>query len=139
MPDLTTLPLNQLLQRCPPLTQPLSHADEAAWAELERRAFYERSDAAWDALVGRLWSTVIAWLYIQKPDLAPADAELVTQRTIWAFYQERISATPFEQPNDPYATPALPPLTSQDGTGAFPIPSIVTQLQHCLARSLSFD
>jgi hypothetical protein len=88
MPDLTILPLDQLLHYCAPLAQPLTPLAAAAWAELLRRALREQSDAAWDALVVGLWPAVLAWVYAQRPDLAPTAAELVAQRVIFQFRGE---------------------------------------------------
>lgn len=135
MPDLTTLPLEQLLHRCPPLTQPLTPEDEAAWQELQRRALLQRNDAAWDVLVAQLWSVIFIWIYERAPDTAPATAELLTQQTIWAFRQEQI-------PNGPMRNSSGLPASSTDdllqfGPPSHLFPPIVAQLHHCLNRLLA--
>ena len=91
MSDFSLLPLEQLLHYCSPLTEPLLPEAQAAWHELQRRAFVEHSDAAWDALVTRLWSAVLCWLYMRVPEIAPDDAERLTQSTIWCYqHRQRI-------------------------------------------------
>jgi hypothetical protein len=135
MPDLTTIPLDQLLQRCPPLTHTLSPDAEAAWQELQRRALLQRNDAAWDALVVQLWSVIFIWIYERVPDIVPADAELLTQKTIWAFRQEQI-------PDGPMLNSSGLPASSTDDSFQFDqpthlFPSIVAQLHHCLNRLLA--
>jgi hypothetical protein len=91
MPDLTTMTLAQLVQRCDPLTQPLSAAAEAAWHELLRRTLTDHSDAAWDALVNCLWFSVFTWLYARAPNLTPADAERVAQQVLLALREQALA------------------------------------------------
>ncbi len=134
MPDLTTIPLEQLLQYCPPLTQPLSPDAEAAWQELQRRALLQRNDAAWDALVAQLWSAIFIWIYERMPDIVPADAELLTQKTIWAFRQEQIPDGPRSSLSD--ASPSPTTALSSHSRSYHQFPSIVNQLQQCLTGLL---
>lgn len=88
MLDLTTIPLEQLLQYCQPLSAQLTPIAEAAWRELLRRSLLQRNDSAWDALVQRLWPYVLHWIYSRRPDWSPTDVERLAQVTIWTFLQE---------------------------------------------------
>ena len=135
MPELTTIPLEQLLQHCPPLTQPLSLDAEAAWQELQRRALLQRNDAALDALVAQLWSAIFIWMYERMPDIVPADAELLTQKTIWAFRQEQIPDGPMRNSSGLPASSADDPFQFDQPSHLFP--PIVVQLHHCLNRLLA--
>ncbi|MEZ4679095.1 MAG: hypothetical protein R2932_33250 [Caldilineaceae bacterium] len=87
MSDFTTMPIDQLSERCTSLAQPLSMEGEIAWQELLRRALLEHSDAAWDALVLLLWPAVLFWIYAQRPEIAPAVAEALVQRVIRQFQE----------------------------------------------------
>jgi len=102
MPDLTAIPLEDLLQHCRPLTQQLTPIAEAAWRELLRRSLLQRNDSAWDALVQRLWPFVLHWIYSRCPNDSPAAVEEVAQRTIWAFLQAYQAPPPLGEPlNEP--------------------------------------
>lgn len=81
MPDLSELPLEQLLYYCTtslPCDQPTA---AAAWQELLQRAV-AGNHAAWDALVALLWPSVLGWIYERRPDVAPAVATQVAQVVI---------------------------------------------------------
>lgn len=87
MPDFRRLSLGQLTLYCPPLRQALSGEEQGAWRELQRRAFLEQNPAAWDALVMRLWPTVLVGIYNYAPELAPAAAALLAQQILHTFKQ----------------------------------------------------
>lgn len=89
MPDFRRMPLGQLILYCPPLLQVLSTEERGAWRELQRRALVEQNQAAWDALMTRLWSSVLFWIYEYAPEVAPAAAELFAQRTIGEFKRQQ--------------------------------------------------
>ncbi len=93
MPDFTLLPLDQpldqLIDFCPPLLHVTSAVERRAWHELQRRALVEQNPAAWDALIVRLWPTMLLWIYTYAPELAPARAEIIAQRTISEFQQRQ--------------------------------------------------
>lgn len=127
MPDLTAMPLAELLQYCRPLTQQFVHADESAWHELLRRALVQRNDSAWDALIQRLWPIVLHWIYTDFPDTTPAEAERVAQLAIWSFLQEHPIADFSPNPN-----------MQESATTSSPIPPlpIATQFQQILYRLL---
>ncbi|MEZ4870507.1 MAG: hypothetical protein R3C14_54765 [Caldilineaceae bacterium] len=93
MPDFHQLPLDQLLLTCPPLLQIATPVEAAAWRELLRRALVERNDGAWDALVLRLWTAVLFWVYARVPEIPPAAAELYTHRTLWEFRRRHLHST----------------------------------------------
>jgi len=93
MPDFRRMPIGQLTLYCPTLLQVISVEEQGAWRELQRRAWVEQNAAAWDALLTRLWPSVLFWIYDRVPDLAPAAAELVAQRAI-AEFKRRQMATP---------------------------------------------
>lgn len=82
MPDFRRLPLSQLIHFCPPLLQTTSVEARGAWAELYRRALGEQNQAAWDALMIRLWPSLLYWIYARVPEVSPATAERVAQRAI---------------------------------------------------------
>lgn len=90
MPDLTILPLDELIRRCPPLTQLDAATDEQPWHELQRRAFAEQNDAAWDAFVAQLWPSVLTWIYTHIPDIPPAAAEQLAQQAILTLCQQQL-------------------------------------------------
>ncbi|MCB0124084.1 MAG: hypothetical protein KDE58_17640 [Caldilineaceae bacterium] len=131
MPDLTTVPLPQLLASCRPLTQQLAPADEAVWRELLRRALLQRNDSAWDALVQRLWPVVLHWTYLGLPDTSPAEVERVAQLAIWTFLQEQLASN-VPSASSPNAGVAV---ADTDETATSP-PSIAAQLQQVLQRLL---
>ena len=89
MPDFRRMPLGQLILYCPPLLQVLSGEERGAWRELQRRALVEQNQSAWDALVTRLWSSVLFWIYESAPEIAPAAAERLAQRTISDFKRQQ--------------------------------------------------
>ncbi len=93
MPDLTSIPLEQLLKECPPLTQRLTAAADSAWHELLQRALVDQNDAAWDALINCLWFPIFAWLYAQAPNLPPAGAERMAQQVLLALRRDAVGAT----------------------------------------------
>ena len=90
MPDFRRMPLGQLILSCPPLLQIVSAKEHGAWRELQRRALVEQNPAAWDALMTRLWSSVLVWIYARAPEIAPATAELLAQRTIGEFKRRQM-------------------------------------------------
>lgn len=98
MPNFRHLPLGQLILYCPPLLQVASAEEQGAWRELQRRALTEQNPAAWDALMMRLWSSVLFWIYERTPDMAPAAAERLAQRTITEFKRQQISVTNPDSP-----------------------------------------
>ncbi|MEZ4732019.1 MAG: hypothetical protein R3E79_33290 [Caldilineaceae bacterium] len=91
MPNFRHMPLGQLSLCCPPLLQVTSAEEQGAWWELQRRALVEQNPAAWDALLMRLWSSVLFWIYERIPDLAPAAAERVAQRAIAEFKRRQMA------------------------------------------------
>jgi hypothetical protein len=82
MPDFRRLPLSQLIHYCPSLLQVTSAETRSAWVELYRRALVEQNQAAWDALMIRLWPSLLYWIYARAPEISPATAERVAQRAI---------------------------------------------------------
>jgi len=85
--------LGQLTLYCPPLLHATSVEEQGAWRELQRRALVEQNPAAWDALVIRLWSSLLFWIYERAPDLAPAAAEGLAQRTLYEFRRRQTRVT----------------------------------------------
>lgn len=122
MPDPTTLPLDELLSHCPPLTQTQTTENAVAWHELERRAFHLQNDAAWDALVDRLWPSVLTWIYAYIPDLPPATAEQLAQQTILALRQQQRR-----------------PLSSPTSAADSPQSTLSSQISHILLHLLAVD
>lgn len=94
MPDFRRLPLSQLTLYCPPLLQATTAEARGAWGELYRRALIEQNHAAWDALMIRLWPSLLYWVYAYAPEIAPATAERVAQRAISEF--KRQLTAPFQ-------------------------------------------
>ncbi len=90
MPDFSLMPLHQLLRVCPPLLQVTSAADARAWQELQHRALVEQNPAAWDALLVRLWPSILFWIYANAPEMTPAVAEILAQRVIGVFKRQHI-------------------------------------------------
>ena len=88
MPDFTLLPLAQLIDFCPPLRQVTSAVARSAWHELQRRALIEQNPTAWDALLVRLWPSMLFWIYTQAPEMAPVRAEIIAQRAIGEFQRQ---------------------------------------------------
>ena len=100
MPYFRRLPLGQLTLYCPPLRQTLSVEEEGAWRELQRRALGEQNPAAWDALLMRLWPTVLFAIYERTSEIPPATAELLAQRILSAFKRRhRFPVTPATLPS----------------------------------------
>lgn len=91
MPDFRRLPLSQLILYCPPLLQVTSAEARGAWAELYGRALGERNQAAWDALMIRLWPGILHWIYACTPEVSPAMAERIAQRIISEFKHQQIT------------------------------------------------
>ena len=89
MLDFRRMPLGQLILYCPPLLQVVSAEERWAWRELQRRALVEQNQAAWDALMTRLWSSVLFWIYECAPEMAPAAAERLAQLTISDFKRQQ--------------------------------------------------
>jgi len=90
MPDFRHLPLGQLTLYCPPLLQVVSAEERGAWRELQRRALAEQNPAAWDALMIRLWSSVLFWIYECTPEMAPAAAQRLAQQVIGEFQRRQM-------------------------------------------------
>ena len=90
MSELSSIPLDQLLQHCPPLNQQLEPTADAAWHELLHRALVAHSDAAWDAMINCLWFPIFAWLYARAPNLPPAGAERIAQQVLLALRREHL-------------------------------------------------
>lgn len=91
MPDFRRLPLSQLILYCPPLLQATSFDARSAWVELYRRALVEENQAAWDALMIRLWPAILHWIYTHAPEVSPATAERIAQRAINEFKRQQIT------------------------------------------------
>lgn len=90
MPNFRHLPLGQLILYCPPLLQVASAEEQGAWRELQRRALTEQNPAAWDALMMRLWSSVLFWIYERIPEMAPAAAQRLAQQVIGEFQRRQM-------------------------------------------------
>jgi hypothetical protein len=90
MPDFRRLPLSQLIRYCPPLLQATSSDARGAWVELYRRALVEANQAAWDALLMRLWPAILHWIYSYAPEVSPATAERIAQRAINEFKHHQV-------------------------------------------------
>jgi len=118
MPAFRRLPLNQLILYCPPLLQATSAEARSAWGELYRRALVEQNQVAWDALMMRLWPSLLYWIYVAAPDSSPATAERIAQRTISEFKRQPLLSL--------YPTTALPDYEQ-----------LVTELQRLVARLLT--
>lgn len=117
MLDFRRMPLGQLSLYCPPLRQALSPEAQGAWRELYRRALGEQNPVAWDALLIRLWPTVLFEIYARAPELTPATAEMLAQRTLSAFKRRQTQAN--------YTLPALPSLET-----------LLFDLQHLIEQQL---
>ena len=94
MPDFRRMPLGQLTLYCPPLRPPLSGDGRGAWSELQRRALGEQNPVAWDALLMRLWPTVLFWIYERVPEMSPATAERLAQQILNAFKHRHLRTMP---------------------------------------------
>lgn len=96
MPAFRRMSLSQLTLYCSPLHQAHASAEQGAWRELCRRAVNEQNPAAWDALLMRLWPSVLYWIYSRRPDLAPATAERFAQQILTEFKRRQtvIAALP---------------------------------------------
>lgn len=98
MPDFRRLPLSQLILYCPPLLQATSPDARGAWVELYRRALVEENQAAWDALLMRLWPAILHWIYSYAPEVLPATAERIAQRVINEFKHHQVSLPRADSP-----------------------------------------
>ncbi|MCE7986119.1 MAG: hypothetical protein DYG89_33495 [Caldilinea sp. CFX5] len=98
MPDFRRLPLSQLILYCPSLLQAASAETRTAWVELYRRALVEENQAAWDALMLRLWPAILYWIYTYAPDVSPATAERIAQRAINDFKRQQITPPRSDSP-----------------------------------------
>lgn len=89
MPDFRHLPLSQLILYCPSLLQATTAESRVAWLELYRRALVQQNQAAWDALMMRLWPAILYWIYSRAPEVTPATAERFAQQTISEFQRQQ--------------------------------------------------
>lgn len=102
MPDFRHLPLSQLILYCPSLLQATTTESRVAWLELYRRALVEQNQAAWDALMMRLWPALLYWIYNHAAEVSPAAAEQIAQRVISEFKRHRTTATTTHSPLPTY-------------------------------------
>lgn len=98
MPDFRRLPLSQLTLYCPPLLQATSPDARSAWVELYRRVLVEENQAAWDALMMRLWPAILHWIYAYAPELPPATAERIAQRAINELKRRQVPSPRTDSP-----------------------------------------
>jgi hypothetical protein len=82
------LPLDQLSHRCAECLHRARPTACDACRTLLYRALCTGNDAAWDLMVGHLWSAVFQWIYRDLPEITPADAEAVASLALHRFRQQ---------------------------------------------------